>query len=318
MTWLMSLNPVLVKELRGRMRGARAFVVLTIYLLVLAITMTLFYLAIADVAGLTLDANQAIGRALFLFVTVIALIQVCIVVPSQAASALTSEKESETYDLLISTLLPPWKIVLGKLLAALAYALLLIIAVVPLMALSFFFGGVTIREVLLALLGLLVTCILFGSIGLTWSALVRRSLVSTTLTQATNAALLLGIPFLSAIFLALFVGRWPPPAWTTSAPINYLWMAWLCLHPFIALGVSEMYLSQGETRLFFPVNEAPMEPFAPMAEGSDRPATFLMLHPWLLFTIEALLLSLVLIALSIRWLRPLDERPGRRRRAQRA
>ncbi len=318
MSWLSNANPVLVKELRGRMRGARAFVILTVFLLVLAVPTTLLYLTAASTVRFDqFNAGQTIGKTLFLGIVTVALIQVLIVVPGQAASALTAEKERETYDLLISTLLPPWKIIIGKLLAALAYALLLIVAVIPFMALSFFFGGVTVLEVVLALVGLLVTVVLFGSSGILWSVIMRRSLAATIVTQATSVGLLLGIPFLIFVAGVLIFRDFPPPDWTASALFMYLWMAALSLHPFIALGLSEAYLSQGETRLFFPANEGPVTPFL-WFDQANAAKDVIIPHPWLLYTVEASLLAVILIGLSIRLLRPVNEGPGRPRRGRAA
>ncbi|KPV54588.1 ABC transporter, partial [Kouleothrix aurantiaca] len=74
-------NPVLVKELRGRMRGARAFVLLTIYLLILSGVSLLFYAAIADVSASDLNSGRTIGKSLFLLIAAVALIEVCIITP---------------------------------------------------------------------------------------------------------------------------------------------------------------------------------------------------------------------------------------------
>lgn len=312
MSWLSNSNPVLVKELRGRMRGARAFIILTVFLLILAIPMTLIYLAVADVSSSnTFNAGQQIGKSLFIGVTTIALIQILIVVPGQAASALTSEKESETYDLLISTLLPPWKIIIGKLLAALAYALLLIVAVIPFMAMSFFFGGVTLLEMVLALVGLFITVLLFGSMGILWSVLMRRSLAATIVTQATSVGLLLGVPFLIFIFALVFF-RDAPPDWAGSPWFIYPWSILLAVHPFIALGATDVLLSSGETSLLVPVGENGW-PFVPVGRGDNWPELVLP-HPWLMYTIEALILTGILIFFSIRLLRPINDGPRRQRK----
>lgn len=313
MSWLSNANPVLVKELRGRMRGARAFVILTVFLLVLAVPTTLLYLTIAELNGSTgFDAGQTIGKSLFIGIVAIALIQVMIVVPGQSANALTSEKERETYDLLISTLLPAWKIIIGKLLAALAYAVLLIIAVIPFMALSFFFGGVSVLEVVLALVGLLVTVLLFGSSGILWSVVMRRSLTATIMSQAASVALLLGIPFIMYVIAALIWRDFPPPAWASRAPFVYLWISLLCWHPFLALGSTEYFLTQGETRLFFPADEVGDGILLPF--GGDGLLNFVVPHPWVLYSIQAVILSLILIGLSIRLLRPINEGPRRPKR----
>jgi ABC-2 type transport system permease protein len=303
MTWLSNLNPVLVQELRGRMRGARAFVVLTVFLLVLAVPTTLLYLVAAQAAqSNAFDTGQMIGKTLFLGVAAVALLQVLIIVPSQAASAIASEKEHQTYDLLISTLLPPWKIVLGKLLAALAYATMLILAVIPFMALSFLFGGVTGLEVVLALVGLLATAVLVGSIGIFWSVIMRRSLTATVMTLATIMAILVGIPFLLGVVGFLLFDSSVQPTWTNSGLFIYPWITILSLHPFIALGTTDAYLSMGETRLFFSAAENPISLFIP----ASAPEPLIVPHPWLLFMIEAVLISTILIAASIRRLKPLN------------
>lgn len=304
MTWLSNTNPVLAQELRGRMRGARAFVILTIFLLVLAIPTTLLYLAAAQSAQFdTFGAGQRIGKTVFLGVAAVALLQVLIIVPSQAANAIAAEKERETYDLLISTLLPAWKIVFGKLLAALAYATLLILAVIPFMALAFLFGGVTGLEVVLALVGLLATAVLFGSIGIFWSTIMRRSLGATVVTLATIMGVLVGIPFLMGVFGFMLFGSPIQPAWTNSGLFIYLWVIIVSLHPFIALGAAEAYLAMGETSLFFSAAQNPTPPFIPTL----APEPIIILHPWLLFVIEALLVSAILIAVSIRRLKPLNQ-----------
>lgn len=308
-------NPVLAQELRGRMRGSRAFVILTIYLLVLAGVVTLIYLAAASSAPVDQFAvGPAIGRALFLGTTFVALLQVGLIVPSQAANAIASEKERQTYDLLILTMLSPWKIVVGKLMAALTYALLLIVAVIPFMALSFFFGGVTGLEVVLALEGLLVTAVLFGSLGIFWSALMRRPMAATITATAVNVALVVGIPFLVYVFGSIFLfdtGRLP--AWASNPFFVYAWIAFVSVHPLFALGGSEAYLSSGETRLFFPPNSA-SGGLLFLPSSGPFPAGFLVPHPWLMYTIEGLLLSALFIWLSVRLLKPLNEGAPKRKR----
>ena len=47
---LLADNPVVLKELRGRMRGARAFIVLTIYLGLLGAFSSLIYVAVSESA----------------------------------------------------------------------------------------------------------------------------------------------------------------------------------------------------------------------------------------------------------------------------
>ena len=291
MSWLTDNHPVLVKELRGRMRGARAFVVLTSFLVVLSAFSLLLYLVVGSVAANDpFSAGRAIGKALFIGVTIIALVQVLVIVPAQAAGAISSERERQTFDLLIATQLPSWKIVLGKLLASLAYAVLLIVATVPLMALAFFFGGVTGTEVVIALIGLLVTALLYGAIGILWSVISVRTLTSTVLTQATNILLMLGIPFLMFVFGMVFFRSSDPPSWIETYVFVYSAGLVVALHPFIALGAAETFLSNGQTGWFIPLT-LPRGPIWIPA-------------PWLAFTLEGIVVASLLVALAVRMLRP--------------
>jgi ABC-2 type transport system permease protein len=297
-------NPVLVQELRGRMRGVRAFVVLTIFLLVLAVPTTLLYLAAAQSVQFDpFSAGQRIGKTVFLGIAAVALVQVLIIVPSQAASAIAGEKERETYDLLISTLLTPWQIVFGKLLAALAYATLLVVAVIPFMALSFLFGGVTGLEVVIALVGLLATALLFGSIGIFWSTVMRRSMAAIVVTLATIMFVLFGMPFLILISSWILLGFGPQPEWVNSGAFIYLWISLLSLHPFVALGTADAYFSTGETSLFFRADQNAMPPFI----LSASPDPVWVPHPWVLFVLQAVVISAILISLSVRQIKPQKE-----------
>src|SRR4051794_30923403 len=193
-------NPVLVKELRGRMRGPRAFVLITIYLSVLSVVTLLLYIALAGNTGSDLNAGREIGKGLFLIIAAVALIEVCVLTPALTAGSIAGEKERQTYDLLISSLLSPWQIVWGKLASALAFALLLILSVVPVMSLAFLFGGVSLAEVLIALVGLLATAFFYAAVGLFWSSVMRSSLGATSFSLGSIILMLLGVPFLAIVF----------------------------------------------------------------------------------------------------------------------
>ena len=180
-------NPVLVKELRSRMRGPRAFVLLTIYLSILSIAALLLYAGFGASSGGDLNAGRRVGKALFRLIASVALIEVCIITPALTSGGIAGEKERETYDLLVASLLSPWQIIWGKLGAALAFALLLILAVVPVMSLAFLFGGVTPTEVLIALVGLVTTAVAYATIGLFWSAILFSLSLADVLSRLTRS-----------------------------------------------------------------------------------------------------------------------------------
>jgi ABC-type transport system involved in multi-copper enzyme maturation permease subunit len=286
---MFEFNPVLVKELRGRMRGARAFVLLTIYLAILSLVTLLLYTALAETAGTDLNAGRQIGKGLFLVTAAVALIEVCIITPSLTAGSIAGEKERQTYDLLIASLLTPWQIVWGKLAAALAFALLMILAILPVMSLAFLFGGVSLAEVLIALVGLVSTAVFYAAVGLFWSSIMRSTLGATSFALGSIILMLLGVPFLAVIFTLIF-GSGNTAEWTRSAVFVYLGGAFISTHPFIALGTTEVLLSSGENPFFSVVDPGG--------------ANVLVPAPWIAYVLLSVLFTTLLILLSVRMLHP--------------
>jgi ABC-2 type transport system permease protein len=281
-------NPVLVKELRGRMRGPRAFVMLSVYLMVLGGAMLLLYSAFASSNNAdNLNAGREVGQALFYVAGIIALVQVCAITPLLTAGSIAGEKERETYDLLLGSLLSPWQIVWGKLGAALAYAALLVLAIVPMMSLAFLFGGVALPEVLIALVGIFVTAVLFAAIGLFWSTAMRTTLAASSLSIGSALLLLFGVPFIWFVG-AIFFGSGSTSQITPT--LVYIGAILLFLHPFIALGATETLIQDGRGYWVVTVPTS--------GESITIPS------PWLIFVVLALLITIGLTLMSVRAIRP--------------
>jgi ABC-2 type transport system permease protein len=295
-------NPVLLKELRGRMRGPRAFIILSIYLSLIGSVTLLIYLAFVSSQGMSpsWEEGNDIGKAIFLTVMTVALIQVCIITPSLTAGSIAGEKERQSFDVLITTLLSPWDIVLGKLSAAVAFAGLLVLTVLPLAGLSFLFGGVSGVELAVGMVGLLVTVVLYASVGMFWSTIMRSTLGATVMAQATIIFSLLGIPFLFIITGAFLDGIGWLNDFEDIAFFIYLVGAILCMHPFIALGMTEAALSEGEGVFFFTIDPGANDIWVP--------------SPWLAYTFLSLVFTALFLVLSVRLLKPVDYRLSRRTR----
>jgi hypothetical protein len=297
-------NPVLIKELRSRMRGNRAMIILTVYLSIIGVVTLLVYLSVASRA--TFGANnfeigRIIGRSIFTTVMVMALALVCIITPSLTSGGIAGEKERQSYDLLVTTMLAPWQIALGKLMSALAFAVVLIISVLPMAGLAFLFGGVSGTELLLGMVGLLVSAVLYASLGLMWSTIMRGTLGATVMAQGTVLLWLLGVPFLIVVVGTVFFDR---AGWNdiTSSPLFvYAAGVVLCSHPFIALGITQALLLEGENPFFFTFDSG---------QGQELLAP----SPWLAYTVIGLGLALVFFAISSYMLRPAPFTRERQRR----
>ncbi|MFQ5459249.1 MAG: ABC transporter permease [Anaerolineae bacterium] len=181
-------NPVLVKELRARFRTRRAFMALAAFLLVLAATALLAYRQqLGGGAGYRAyystggyyyypgSRREAMGRAFLAWIVIVEYLVMAVLAPALTMNAVSGERERQTFELLLATPLTAWQIVRGKLGAALGYVLLMAFAVLPIASVAFLFGGVSGREVVAAQAFLAVAGLTYLSIGLFWSAWLKRS-----------------------------------------------------------------------------------------------------------------------------------------------
>ena len=200
------ISAIIVKELRGRMRGKRAFIIITIHVLLLAVFAWMF-MRINEGQGLRGGngfggqvefASASIGRGVFIGLMMLQTLMVAVLAPAATAGAISSEREHQTLDLLAVTPISSLAIVLGKLVSALAWLFVLILASIPVTALVFVFGGVAPDDMLRAYIVLFATVIGLGSVGIFFSTLTRRTGASTGLTFVATLALVVGSIFLWA------------------------------------------------------------------------------------------------------------------------
>jgi ABC-type transport system involved in multi-copper enzyme maturation permease subunit len=250
------LNPVLARELKQRMRGRHIWLVVTLYLSVLALILRWVYVAAArdDVfgGGSVLNATSA-GRAIFQWLLFFMLLLVCFIVPGLTAAAISGERERQTLVSLQITLLRPRSIVAGKLLASLAFVALLLVASLPLVTIPFLVGGVSVPEMAGGLVMVLATAVLLACLALVCSAVMRRTQGATVLAYGLTLALVLGT-------LAVFGAQQIPRA--SGAPRPRPWI--LVLNPFAA--TADVVQGRSRTLSF----ESPFEPMATLLRLSEN------------------------------------------------
>lgn len=286
-------NPVILKELRSRMRGNRAFVILTVYVGLISALVAVVYIAFisSNDIGFSPDTRQIMGKTIFGLVVLAQLGMISFVAPGLTAGAISSERERQTFDLLRTTLLPGRALVRGKLLSALVYLFLLLFAALPLQSIAFLFGGVELAELLISTLMLVVTTISFCCAGLFFSSIVKRTLPSTVLAYAFSNLLLFGLPFMVLTLMTMLIPIIEQAVFSGSneiAEVFFLVIAWVLIsvNPFLTAIVSEVLLiEQGD--LFFSVQS--VGPFS----------NFPVPSPWIIYCIIFLVISFVLYQISV-------------------
>ncbi len=166
----MTNNPILRRELKSALRTRVALMLAAAYLVILAGVIWMMWPA----SGVYSQAEQA-SRSIVLAFTVTQLMLVILYAPAFAATAITAEKEQRSYELLFATLLRPVDIVAGKLWSSILCLVIFVVLSFPFFASCFFLGAVSGKETALIYLIAVVSAVFFGLLGLSISALARRS-----------------------------------------------------------------------------------------------------------------------------------------------
>jgi ABC-2 type transport system permease protein len=197
---LLQPNPIIVKELRSRMRGGRPYLILSGYLLGLSlICYGVIRIFEAQAQNGTPIISAHVGQGLFVALALAETLLITFLTPALTAGAVSSEREQLTYDLLLATPLRPGRILSGKLIAALSYVLLLIFAAVPLGSVILLFGGVAPWDLLKVLLLLLLIALATGMLGLLCSTIARRTLRATIMTYLIILLVIVGAYLIVAV-----------------------------------------------------------------------------------------------------------------------
>ena len=211
-------NPIITYSLRSRRANWRIITVTVLAVLSYGPACLIFGSYIltqlvfdADLKNFVRDLDE-VGATIFYVTAVFLLFIVTLFAPAMAASTIAGEKQRQTLDLLLVTLLPTRSIIVGKLVSALVYTLLLIGVVWPLVIFCLFLGGVDLVELSVAGILLIVTSLAFTTVGLFMSSLSRTT---------TNAAMLTYGVALPALLIGPFLAMLPVTIVLLLADANY-------------------------------------------------------------------------------------------------
>ncbi len=179
-------NPIVKKDLQVTARSMRFSWGLFAYDAVLVMAFLLALAVIQANSDNYYSDSNIYGNLIYLF-PVLAVAQVMIVAliaPIITASSISGEKERQTFDIMLTTCMSPFSIVLGKVVSAVLRILFFVAAGMPVMALSFVVGGLSWASLLYFVLAIILLSVLSGSIGILCSSFCRRSITAVVLSFA--------------------------------------------------------------------------------------------------------------------------------------
>lgn len=193
------MNPMLEKEIRTRLRGARAFQLLFAYVLI----QVLIVGGMMVLRGLT-SSDMPLGQVGQMFWAITFWMQlglVTLITPGLTSGLLAVEREQQTLDTILLTGMKPVDIVVGKLASIAMFIVWLLAGSLPVTAIVFMTGGVAPAEILLAYVLLMFAAMVYGSIGIACSAVAKTQGKATLLAYAGAIITFIGtcIPAIPAI-----------------------------------------------------------------------------------------------------------------------
>lgn len=199
----MIINPVLLKEIKVKMRSWKAAGIIGGYLLILAaVALFITYANANDMYSSTINPQFSIGA--YTGIAVIQFILILFIAPALTSGAIAGERERQTLDLILCTKLAPASIILGKLLSSMSHVLILIIASIPMFSIVFLYGGISVVEIAQLFGFYIVTAIMAGSIGIFFSTYVKKTIAATVLTYALGIFMCFGTLFVGMFYIRIF------------------------------------------------------------------------------------------------------------------
>ena len=204
----MRINPVLKNEGRLATRNIRFSMMILVFISLLSMgAVILFKANVGDamVQGINLSGNVVI----YIVLAFIEAILLLFIVPALTSTAICSEREKQTLDILLSTNMSPLSIIIGKLISSVSKVVIMIIATMPVYAITFFIGGVNIGNIISLSLFFIVATFFVGAIGVFISTVIKTSKASTAITYGITMCIFIVVLIVAVIWMTISVRNNP-------------------------------------------------------------------------------------------------------------
>ena len=219
------INPIVKKDLRVLSRSMKIAWGLFAYEAVLLIAFIFaIWIIFEEFSGYGYSADYQAFVVMFPVISVLEFGIIALLMPIMTATAVSGEKERQTFDILLTTVMTPRAIIRGKVASAVIRVMVFMVGSIPLMALSFTLGGLSWINLFITMIAFLIFAILTGSLGIFASTLTTKSITGIILTYVfyfvyANASF---VPTLIILFASGF---------SSSSSVSFL----LLLNPVSAI-----------------------------------------------------------------------------------
>lgn len=248
------INPVMDKEFRLRMRSPRSMLSVLLYILALgAVAMGFIYLFMYLGQSGNQRFDPTTSQLMFYVLSFAQLILIAFMAPALTAGVISSEREKQTLSMLLTTQQSSSTIVLSKLVSALSFMTLIVLATLPIYSIVFLYGGISPKQLISVFVFYLFIMLLLGSLGVLFSTLFKRTIIAIIVTYGVGLVIFL----VTGLLYIFFIGIEQRNMYMSGAPItqSYSWIGYILgLNPAGAMislfepsFSKQMFLMQGGT-----------------------------------------------------------------------
>lgn len=189
---MINTNPVYQLEVKASARTVKLCALILVFNGFLAL---ISFLILSDMMEQSLYTGTMEYEGLINMYSIMSYIEFgmfMLVIPSSTSGSISGEKERRTLDILLTSKMSTYSIVIGKLMASLNMLMLLAVSSLPVLSIVFIFGGITIVDLIVMLITLMISGIFVGSIGILFSAVCKKTTTATVLSYSSVLALIAG------------------------------------------------------------------------------------------------------------------------------
>lgn len=197
------LNPILERELKTRMRTWKTPILLTVYLGLIGLILTLVLLASGSIYNYDgYGFDPSIIATVYDVLVIFQMVLLMLIIPVFTATAISGERERQTLDLMLCTDISPWKILFGKISAALTFILLIIFASIPFISIIMLFGGVTMWDIFKTIMYYMTAAFMLSTVGIFATTHFKRNITAIMMSYVILGVIYF-VPAIIMIILAI-------------------------------------------------------------------------------------------------------------------
>lgn len=188
----MNINQIYEREHRVSTRSLKLSMAILVFNFIVAAVTLIEMNEVVDYARKTSSIDYASFLQIFKIVIFLPVILIIFVAPSFISGVISDERQRGTLEILLTTKMTTKSIVFGKFLSLFASIMLILVSQLPIIAILFLYGGITVLDIIKLVINFFVFVVLIISMGIFCSSIARKTSVATVILYSAVLGLFIG------------------------------------------------------------------------------------------------------------------------------